>query len=117
MFGLIGTKKGMMRVFKEDGASIPVTVIEICKSKIVQRKTPEKDGYYGIQVNYGSKKKVSKSLEKKFQEAKAKINRGKVIVWNNKILNPKFVRYGWKDTSTASLFNKEGLPASSFQTE
>ena len=55
--------------------------------------------------------------DKKFQEAKAKINRGKVIVWNNKILNPKFVRYGWKDTSTASLFNKEGLPASSFQTE
>ena len=68
MFGLIGTKKGMTRVFKKDGASIPVTVIEICKSKIVQRKTPEKDGYYGIQVNYGSKKKVSKSLEKKFQE-------------------------------------------------
>jgi len=68
MFGLIGTKKGMTRVFKEDGASIPVTVIEICKSKIVQRKTPEKDGYYGIQVNYGSKKKVSKSLEKKFKD-------------------------------------------------
>ena len=68
MFGLIGTKKGMTRVFKEDGASIPVTVIEICKSKIVQRKTPEKDGYYGIQINYGSKKKVSKSLEKKFKD-------------------------------------------------
>ena len=58
----------MTRVFKEDGVSIPVTVIEICKSKIVQRKTPEKDGYYGIQVNYGSKKKVSKSLEKKFKD-------------------------------------------------
>ena len=68
MFGLIGTKKGMTRVFKEDGASIPVTVIKICKSKIVQRKTPEKDGYYGIQINYGSKKKVSKSLEKKFKD-------------------------------------------------
>ena len=53
--------------------------------------------------------------DKKFQEAKAKINRDKVIVWNNKILKPKFVRYGWKDTSTASLFNMEGLPASSFQ--
>ena len=40
MFGLIGTKKGMTRVFKEDGASITVTVIDICKSKIVQRQTP-----------------------------------------------------------------------------
>jgi len=68
MFGLIGTKKGMTRVFKEDGASIPVTVIEICKSKIVQRKTLDKDGYYGIQVNFGSKKRVSKSLEKKFKD-------------------------------------------------
>ena len=58
----------MTRVFKEDGASIPVTVIEICKSKIVQRKTLDKDGYFGIQVNYGSKKKVSKSLEKKFKD-------------------------------------------------
>ena len=71
MFGLIGTKKGMTRVFKEDGASIPVTVIEICKSKIVQRKTLDKDGYFGIQVNYGTKKKVSKSLEKKFKDNNA----------------------------------------------
>ena len=43
---------------------MPVTVIEVAKSKIVQRKTPEKDGYYAIQVNFGSKKNVSKSLEK-----------------------------------------------------
>jgi large subunit ribosomal protein L3 len=71
MLGLIGTKKGMTRVFKEDGASIPVTVIEICKSKIVQRKTAEKDGYFAIQVTYGSKKNVSKSLAKKFTENKA----------------------------------------------
>ena len=68
MFGLIGTKKGMTRVFKKDGVSVPVTVIEIYKSKIVQRKTLEKDGYYGIQVNYGAKKKVSKSLKKKFKD-------------------------------------------------
>ena len=50
MLGLVGTKKGMTRVFKDDGASVPVTVIEVCKSKIVQRKTEEKDGYYAIQV-------------------------------------------------------------------
>ena len=43
MLGLVGTKKGMTRVFKDDGASVPVTVIEVCKSKIVQRKTEDKD--------------------------------------------------------------------------
>ena len=51
MFGLIGTKKGMTRVFKEDGASIPVTVIEICKSKIVQRKTPETVSYTHLRAH------------------------------------------------------------------
>ena len=66
MLGLVGLKKGMSRVFKDDGNSIPATVIKIEDSKIVQRKSQEKDGYFAVQVNYGSKKKVSKSLEKKF---------------------------------------------------
>ena len=54
MLGLVGLKKGMSRVFKDDGKSIPVTVIQVSNSKIVQRKTQDKDGYFGIQVNYGS---------------------------------------------------------------
>ena len=72
MLGVIGTKLGMTRVFKDNGTSVPVTVIEVEKSKIVQRKTPEKDGYYAVQVNFGSKKNVSKSLEKKFKDNDAK---------------------------------------------
>ena len=72
-------------------------------------------------VGSGLSKKGNKLTEfeiaaknKKFVKANAKIKNNKVIVWSNKISNPKYVRYGWKDTSTASLFNKEGLPASSF---
>ncbi len=72
MLGVIGTKLGMTRVFKDNGTSVPVTVIEVAKSKIVQRKTPEKDGYYAVQVNFGSKKNVSRSLEKKFKDNDAK---------------------------------------------
>ena len=72
MLGVIGTKLGMTRVFQDNGTSVPVTVIEVAKSKIVQRKTPEKDGYYAVQVNFGSKKNVSKSLEKKFKDNDAK---------------------------------------------
>ena len=64
MLGLVGTKKGMTRVFKDDGRSIPVTVVEVFNSKIVQRKTRELDGYFAIQVSYGKRKKVSKSNEK-----------------------------------------------------
>ena len=72
MLGVIGTKIGMTRVFKDNGTSVPVTVIEVSESKIVQRKTPEKDGYYAVQISYGSKKNVSKSLENKFKDNDAK---------------------------------------------
>ena len=72
MLGLVGKKRGMSRVFSDDGKSIPVTVVEIFNSKIVQRKTQDKDGYYAIQVAYGSKKRVSKSLLKKFKQKGSK---------------------------------------------
>jgi len=69
MLGLVGTKKGMTRVFKDDGRSIPVTVVKVFNSRIVQRKTQESDGYFAIQVSYGKRKKVSKSNAKKFKDS------------------------------------------------
>ena len=42
--GLVGRKSGMTRVFAEDGASIPVTVIEVEPNRITQVKTVETDG-------------------------------------------------------------------------
>lgn len=55
--------------------------------------------------------------DKIFVWAKAKIEGDKVIVWNDTIGNPKYVRYAWADNPDgANLFNKEGLPASPFET-
>jgi len=56
--------------------------------------------------------------DKKFVWAKAKIESDKVIVWNDDITNPVAVRYAWADNPDgANLYNKEGLPASSFRTD
>jgi sialate O-acetylesterase len=56
--------------------------------------------------------------DKHFVWAKAKIEGDKVIVWNDKILNPVAVRYAWADNPEgANLYNKEGLPASPFRTD
>jgi sialate O-acetylesterase len=56
--------------------------------------------------------------DKKFIWAKAKIEGDKVIVWNADITNPEAVRYAWADNPEgANLYNKEGLPASSFRTD
>lgn len=54
--GLIGKKCGMTRIFTPDGATIPVTIIEVQPNRVVQTKTCEKDGYSAIQVTMGTKK-------------------------------------------------------------
>ncbi|MFT4665100.1 MAG: sialate O-acetylesterase [Polaribacter sp.] len=55
--------------------------------------------------------------DKKYVIADAEIVGNKIKVCASSISKPKYVRYAWRDTSGASLFNKEGLPASSFTTE
>ncbi len=56
--------------------------------------------------------------DKKFVWAKALIKGDKVLVWSDKIPAPLYVRYAWADNPEgANLYNKEGLPASPFQTE
>ena len=54
--GLVGRKCGMTRVFMEDGASVPVTVIEALPNRVAQVKTEETDGYRAVQVTTGSRK-------------------------------------------------------------
>jgi large subunit ribosomal protein L3 len=56
MKGLIGKKLGMTQFFLEDGQSVPVTVLDVSPSTILQVKTTERDGYEAIQVGYGRRK-------------------------------------------------------------
>ena len=49
-----------------------------------------------------------------FHKASAKIINNKVRVSSKKVNNPINVRYGWENWFKGTLFNKEGLPASSF---
>ena len=55
---------------------------------------------------------------KNFIKAQAAIKGNKVVVWNDKITQPIAVHYAWADNPDgANLYNKEGLPASSFRTD
>ena len=69
--GLVGRKVGMIRVFAEDGASIPVTVLDMSANCVTQLKTPEVDGYTAVQVSYGVKKanRVNKAEAGHFAKA------------------------------------------------
>ena len=54
--GLLGRKVGMTRIFTDDGASIPVTVLDVSGNRVTQVKTPETDGYTAVQVTYGTRR-------------------------------------------------------------
>ncbi|MDF0535607.1 50S ribosomal protein L3 [Shewanella sp. A32] len=76
--GLIGRKVGMTRIFTEDGASIPVTVIEVEANRVTQVKTLENDGYRALQVTTGAKKanRVTKPEAGHFAKAGVEAGRG-----------------------------------------
>ncbi|MBL0167612.1 MAG: 50S ribosomal protein L3 [Propionivibrio sp.] len=62
--GLVGRKVGMTRIFTDDGASVPVTVLDVSNNRVAQIKTPENDGYAAVQVAFGKRRpsRVNKSL-------------------------------------------------------
>jgi len=76
--GLIGRKCGMTRVFTDEGASIPVTVIEVQPNRISQVKTQETDGYCALQVTTGSRRasRVTKPMAGHFAKAGVEAGRG-----------------------------------------
>jgi large subunit ribosomal protein L3 len=76
--GLVGRKAGMTRVFTEDGASVPVTVIEVEPNRITQLKTEAVDGYLALQVTTGTRRasRVNKPAAGHFAKAGIEAGRG-----------------------------------------
>lgn len=56
MAAIIGRKLGMTQIFAEDGARVPLTVIEAGPCPVVQVKTDERDGYSAVQLGFGTAK-------------------------------------------------------------
>jgi len=69
--GLIGRKVGMTRIFTDEGASIPVTVLEVIPNRVTQVKTVATDGYTGLQVAYGERRasRINKALTGHYAKA------------------------------------------------
>jgi large subunit ribosomal protein L3 len=76
--GLVGRKCGMTRIFCEDGASVPVTVLQVDSNRVIQVKSVENDGYRAIQVAAGDVKssKVNKALAGHYASANVTAGRG-----------------------------------------
>jgi large subunit ribosomal protein L3 len=76
--GIIGRKCGMTRVFTAEGASVPVTVIEVAPNRVTQLRSPEKDGYRAVQVTTGSRRasRVTRPLAGHYAAAGQEPGRG-----------------------------------------
>jgi large subunit ribosomal protein L3 len=71
MPGLIGKKLGMTQIYDDSGNAVPVSVIEAGPCVVVQKKTPDKEGYGAIQLGFQDmrEKRVSKPLLGHFKSA------------------------------------------------
>ncbi|MCV4677822.1 hypothetical protein OFC08_33630, partial [Escherichia coli] len=52
--GLLGEKLGMTQVWDAQGRLVPVTVVQVSPNVVTQVRTPEKDGYSGVQIAFGA---------------------------------------------------------------
>ena len=61
---LVGEKLGMTQVWDDANNVVPVTVLRVAPARVVQIRTPEKDGYSALQVTYGHRdaRKLTKPL-------------------------------------------------------
>ena len=71
--GVIAKKLGMTRVFAEDGAHVPVTVLQLDGCQVVGQRTQERDGYVALQLGAGSKKAKNTNKAQREIYAKAEV--------------------------------------------
>ncbi|QXL84314.1 50S ribosomal protein L3 [Comamonas sp. NLF-1-9] len=77
--GLLGRKVGMMRLFADDGVSIPVTVVDVSGNRVTQVKTQDNDGYVALQVTYGARKASRVTKPQAGHLAKAGVQAGQIM--------------------------------------
>lgn len=101
--GLLGRKVGMMRIFTDDGDSIPVTVLDVSNNRVAQVKTPETDGYTAVQVVFGQRRasRVNKAAAGHY--AKAGVEAG-TMLREFVIDSAKAAELKAGDTINASMF-------------
>lgn len=70
--GILGIKLGMTRVFADDGASVPCTVLQAGPCVVVQRRSQQTDGYDAVQlglVEFVKPQRITKAMTGHFKKA------------------------------------------------
>ena len=70
--GILGIKLGMTRVFADDGAAVPCTVLQAGPCVVVQRRSQQSDGYDAVQlglVEFVKPQRITKAMTGHFKKA------------------------------------------------
>jgi large subunit ribosomal protein L3 len=71
--GVIAKKMGMMRLFKEDGRHVPVTVLALEGCQVVGARNEDKDGYFAVRLGAGTRKAKNVNKPQRGEFAKAQV--------------------------------------------
>jgi large subunit ribosomal protein L3 len=74
----VGRKVGMMRIFTDDGDSIPVTVLDVSNNRVTQIKTVDTDGYTAVQLTFGKRRASRVTKPQAGHFAKAGVEAGTI---------------------------------------
>ena len=77
---IVATKVGMTQLWNDDNKVVPVTMLRVEPCRIVQVKTPERDGYSALQVTWGTKPAHRVTRPEAGHFAKADVEPGRRLV-------------------------------------
>jgi large subunit ribosomal protein L3 len=77
---IVGEKVGMTQVWDEQNRAIPVTVVRVSPVRVVQIKTPDKEGYSALQVTWGTRRLSTLTQPERGHFDKAGVTPGKALV-------------------------------------
>jgi sialate O-acetylesterase len=117
----VGKRLALWALAKNYGKSIIYSgplykSMKIDGNKIVLSFTHAESGLVIKKIN-GETNFLISGKDSSFVKAEVEVRGNKLVVFSSQVKNPIAVRYAWSNTAEATLFNKEGLPASTFKTD
>ena len=77
---IVGEKVGMTQVWDDQNRAVPVTVVRVSPARVVQVKTPDKEGYSAVQVTWGTRRASALTKPELGHFAKAGVAPGAKLV-------------------------------------
>jgi large subunit ribosomal protein L3 len=77
---IVGEKVGMTQIWDDQHRAVPVTVLKVAPLRVVQVKTPEREGYAALQVTWGVQSPNKLNQPERGHFAKAGVEPGRHLV-------------------------------------